>query len=110
MLLRWYNGGGGLKVTISCLPPLKSSIYIMPAYYITKMVAFKLNKLKYFGKTHRPLTFPLDEIGQLQFFLPQHVITPRLIGWFIDSTDQSRWTIHQKQEVCIPKGADILLR
>lgn len=68
VLLRWYNGGGGLKVTISCLPPLKSSIYIIPAYYITKMVAIKLNKLKYFGKTHRPLTFPLDEIGQLQFF------------------------------------------
>lgn len=25
-LLRWYNGGDGLKVTISCLPPLKTSI------------------------------------------------------------------------------------
>lgn len=84
MLLRWYNGGGGLKVAISCLPPSKSSIYIIPVYYITKMVALKLNKLKYFGKTHRPLTFPLDEIGQLRFFLP-HVITPCLIGWFIDS-------------------------
>lgn len=33
------------------------------------MVAFKLNKLKHLGKTHRPLTFPLEEIGQqLQFF------------------------------------------
>lgn len=68
MLLRWYNGGGGLKVTISCLPPLKSSIYNIPAYYITKIVAFKLNMLEHFDKTHRPLTFPLDEIGQLQFF------------------------------------------
>lgn len=71
MLLRWYNGGGGLKVTISCLPPLKSSIYNISVYYITKMVALKLNKLKHLGKTHRPLTFPLEEIGQqLQFFFP----------------------------------------
>lgn len=107
MLLRWYNGGGGLKVTISCLPPLKSSIYSIPVYYITKMVAFKLNMLKHLGKTHRPQTFPLEEIGQqLQgFFL--RVKRNHLIGSFIQSIDQLCWTTHQNEEVCIPKARRI---
>lgn len=107
MLLRWYNGGGGLKVTISCLPPLKSSIYNIPVYYITIMVVFKLNKLKHLGKTHRPLTFPLEEIGQQLQFFSLRVKRNHVIGCFIQSIDQLCSTTHQNKEVCIPKARRI---
>lgn len=61
-LLRWYNGGDGLKVTISCLPPSKSAIqkYYNATFHKNNTSDAKLCKI---FKQNSPLSYITNRGG-----------------------------------------------